>query len=913
MITKLKTKIEELFKNNKRLFFAVTAGILLLLAGIIVLIVVLFGTPASSGKASPSNDGLDLNASNSEDDSNSHLSENSIPCDSHIESELPSISEEQSAESSAEEQNSSVHDSDYTYDESETDDSTNASADNTGTSDSSAPEVDDSSVSDSSAPEVDDSSVSDSSAPEVDDSSASDSSAPEVDDSSASDFSAPEVDDSSVSDSSAPEVDDSSASDSSAPEVDDSSASDSSAPEVDDSSVSDSSAPEVDDSSASDSSAPEVDDSSVSDSSAPEVDDSSVSSSSAPESDDTSTGDTNEDPVSSDAMFTNKDLKKNYDASGAITITLEGNAIYCNFPQYVTINGTTATIKDEGVYILRGTLNNGMIKVEAELTDKIQLVLYNATISSNSSAPVYVKQADKVFVTAYEGTSNTLIAGSQFVAIDENNIDAAIFSKEDLTLNGAGNLTIQSPAGHGVVSKDDLVITGGTYTVISSGHAFAGKNSLRIGGGTFIIRANKDGFHAEDLDNSASGFLYTANVNGNITANITAGGDAISGQYYLTMNGGTFEGTSGGGSNVVLDSTLSAKGIKCDGTITINSGTEINLNTADDGIHTSGNIIVNGGDITLTSGYDCFQADTTLTVNGGTFNLTAGGGASAYNNSTASAKGLKSTGVLTISNGNISINSADDGIHSNSDINISGGVFNISSGDDAMHSDTNLNVTGGTVNVAKSYEGLEATHIVLNGGDISLTSADDGLNAAGGVDSSGSTTGAVSGRPGRPGRPGDNFSSSNGTIKIYSGTLFINANGDGIDANGSIEMTGGDVIVSGPTSGGNGSLDYDGTATISGGTFIAIGSKQMAMNFSSASNQGCALFTFPSTQTSNTAITLKDSNGYPLYTWTSDKTYSSVVISCPDFIVGGSYALSAGSYSSGTFSLSGNGIYKKNG
>ena len=171
-------------------------------------------------------------------------------------------------------------------------------------------------------------------------------------------------------------------------------------------------------------------------------------------------------------------------------------------------------------------------------------MLAGADITSSTSAAIYALEADKVFVTLAEGTENTLTNGGEYVAIDDNNIDAVIFAKTDLTLNGSGSLTINAQAGHGVVSKDDLVITGGNYTITAASHGLSGKDSVAIAAGTFAITSNKDGIHAENSDDTSLGWLYIQEG----SFNITSQGDAISAQGALQIDGGTFDLYTGEGS-----------------------------------------------------------------------------------------------------------------------------------------------------------------------------------------------------------------------------------------------------------------------------------------------------------------------------------------------------------------------------
>lgn len=186
--------------------------------------------------------------------------------------------------------------------------------------------------------------------------------------------------------------------------------------------------------------------------------------------------------------------------------------------------------------------------------------------------------------------------------------------------------------------------------------------------------------------------------------------------------------------------------------------------------------------------------------------------------------------------------------------------------------------------MAESYEGLEGLSIDIAGGDIDVTSSDDGLNAAGGNDSSGFEGGG-----------GDIFAVEEGAyIHISGGKLHVNASGDGIDSNGTLTISGGETYVSGPTNGANGSLDYNGEGVISGGIFVAAGSSGMAQNFSSSSTQGAMMVTVD-VQTAGSTISLSDSSGKELVSWVADKEYASVIVSCPEITEGDTYTLTAGS------------------
>lgn len=367
-------------------------------------------------------------------------------------------------------------------------------------------------------------------------------------------------------------------------------------------------------------------------------------------------------------MFTDRDYAADYDESSSVRIELNGSSAAASSDS-VQISGSTVTITEEATYIISGTLDDGMIIVNAPDTAKLQLVLNGVEINSATSAALYILEADKVFVTLAAGTENILSNGGSFTAIDDNNIDGVIFSKQDLTLNGAGSLTVTSPAGHGIVCKDDLVITGGAYTVTAASHGLDANDSVRITGDTAItVDAGKDGIHAENNDDASLGFVYIAAGR----LDLEAEGDGVSAGAYMQIMGGTFQILAGGGSaNGSKESSDAWGGFR---------------------------------------GGRPGQSSTTETTD----------------DSSTSMKGLKSAGSMLIADGSFTIDAADDAVHSNASITVNGGDFAIASGDDAFHTDDTLTVAAGTIHITESYEGLEALHVNVQGGDITLTEYREG-------------------------------------------------------------------------------------------------------------------------------------------------------------------------------------------
>ncbi len=328
-------------------------------------------------------------------------------------------------------------------------------------------------------------------------------------------------------------------------------------------------------------------------------------------------------------LFSKRDLSGEYDEAEASAVTLTGSGAEAD-SDGVQIVGSTVTITEAGTYVLTGTLNDGSIIVDTGKEDKVQLVLDGVTIHSETFAAIYVKQADKVFVTLKEGSVNTLSNGGTFTLIDDNNVDAVIFSKDDLTLNGSGTLEISSPGGHGVVGKDEVTVTGGTYRITADGHAVSGKDSIAIADGSFSLEANEDGLHAENDDDDTLGNITI--IGGDFV--IKVNDDAIHAAYTLQIDGGSFDITAAEGleatciriNDGVIEIRASDDGINAAQkssaavpTVVFNGGTvTIVMGAGDtDGVDSNGNIVVNGGTISVT-GNSAFDYDGVAQYSGGT-------------------------------------------------------------------------------------------------------------------------------------------------------------------------------------------------------------------------------------------------------------------------------------------------------
>ena len=535
------------------------------------------------------------------------------------------------------------------------------------------------------------------------------------------------------------------------------------------------------------------------------------------------------DESAMDLEFTARDLDVGYEESTAVQVTLSDSGIQVS-GDGAEADGTTLTIKEEGTYVISGSLSSGQIVVEADDSAKIHLVLNGVSVRCENSAALLIRGADKAFITLAEGSENTLESGSEAPSGEDENVDGVIFSRSDLTLNGSGSLTINAGYKHGIVSKDDLVITGGVYNITAVGGGLYGKDCVKILDGTFNLNVEMDGIQSDNEEDADRGFVYIAGG----TYDITAGHDGIQAETLLKVAEGTINITTGTGSGAA----------------------------------------VNG------------SSDTDSTSNGST-NVTD-------SSSSESIKGLKSGSLLEITGGTIVINSEDDSVHSNGSITITAGDLTISSDDDAVHADENLQIDGGSIQILQSYEGLEGKSVVINDGTISLVSADDGINANGGADSSGF------GGFGR-GFETDSFGNSETDIyiAINGGEITIDASGDGLDSNGNLYITGGVTYISGPSDSGNGALDYgEGcTGEISGGVLLAVGASGMAENMSSSSTQCTFMQNLDETASGGDTVTITDASGNVLASYTPVRSYQNIIFSCPKLQVEETYTVTAGSQS----------------
>ena len=531
-------------------------------------------------------------------------------------------------------------------------------------------------------------------------------------------------------------------------------------------------------------------------------------------------------------------------SGSSVTATNASGGVVSN-PSNLTISGANVTITASSEISVSGESTSGQLAVNVDKTaepeGKVVLNLEGLTLSNSSAAPIYVEAiGDEVQISAKNGTTNTISDGTShtdtYVDSDgnTNTVNGAIFSRDDLKLKGKGTLIVNGNTEDGIVCKNDLKIWNGNITVNAADDGIRGNDSVRIG--------DPD---AADY----SSLSVTVNTN-----NGSSGGDGIKtnsdedGKGYVTINGGT----------VNIDSY--ADGIQAEQTFTMNGG-ELNITTYQGSNFTGSASGGNGGWGGGMGGNDGNSNKTDISAKG----IKAVG---VYDEAGTT---WQSGGDLIVNGGTITIDSSDDSLHCGGDMQLLGGSMTLATADDGAHSDHALTIgsTGGDydapyVNITKSYEGIEGVDITQNSGTVMVTSSDDGYNAAGGADSSGNNNSGGWGQGSWGGPGGGSSSDGSQTMTFNGGYAYVNAAGDGLDSNGNIYFNGGYVFVS-QTGGGNGPLDCgdsNNSITYSGGTEIAAGSSDMFETPSSYS------FLSTTSVSAGQTITFTDASGNVLATFT---------------------------------------------
>lgn len=618
------------------------------------------------------------------------------------------------------------------------------------------------------------------------------------------------------------------------------------------------------------------------------------------------------DITKEDTDVTHADDAENYRVSitGDFTVTSDTS-------DGVTQSGSVYTITKAGEYTVTGLLSEGQLIVDAGDEDEVTIVLNGTSITCSSGSPIYVKNASKVEIKSEENSFNEVI-DNRTEATEDSSDDAgnaAIYATCDLKLVGKGALVVTGNYNNGIQSKDDLSIKNVIVKVTAVNNAVKGNNAVDIESGNIIaISAKGDGIKTSNsnISNKGNQKGIVTITGGNI--DVYAACDGIDAAYVVDISGDgnlniytdtyseyseevTSSGSSSGTStsrNSSANKTASANTVS----YVAASDTIANAPGGSGGGNMGGMDGQNGGNAPdMNGGSGGNKAGGNRPGMPGDFNKSGNSSGQSY-----STKGIKAESEINISGFTINISSTDDGIHANSDsgvletgedgkgtIVINGGSITISSGDDGIHADKQLDVNDGYINVVTSYEGLEAITINLNGGKIYVYATDDGINACTG-----------------DGKTSPIVNVTGGYIDVTTAS----GDTDGIDSNGNYVQTGGFVLVKGGSSSGNvsGSIDVDGTVTITGGTCVALGGVcETPINSANA-------YVLSSVSFSSGRYSLKDASGNEVISFTVDGSFSNGWICSDTLTTGTSYTLYRGSDSiadwtqeSGTMGASGTG------
>jgi len=626
---------------------------------------------------------------------------------------------------------------------------------------------------------------------------------------------------------------------------------------------------------------------------------------------------------------------KNPEDLGVDSIT----QIACNGAK-AAISGGGAVIKDgnliisqPGTYWISGTLKGSVFVSpdykedqagnEAEARGEVELVLAGVTLSATEGPAIYIKKTSKATITLVDQTKNVLEDAVSYSRENlEEEMDAALLSKNDLVIRGTGSLEVTGHYQNGIKCKDILTIEGGSYKVNAVENAITGRDALVIGGGSFLISAGQDGLQATLADNSSLGYVVI--YGGEFT--VAAGDEAFQATTDLLIKSGSFNVAATGnafsaGVNLLWENAVAHSvsagndALKAEsGLLEIRSGT-LSLTSENDGIDTV-DLLISGGTVTLSSKQkNAVNAAGNVTVSGGELDLTVLG--VTYKTSTSSSvggwgsssgsyetnsdgyykleqRGIEANGAITVSGGNIKLTTTGHAMVAGGDILITGSSTSLvidayykNCNSKGISTSSNLVIEDGTVEILRSYEALEGYNVYIRGGNLHILSSDDGINATGEASSSSSV-----GKPGGGMPAGDN-----NVIEISGGSVYLDASGDGIDSNGDFLITGGSLVLSGPSDSANAPIDIgDGGCLFAytGGTLIAAGSGGMAET-PSVTEDGALPYIFLGAEIpSGTTVSVKDSAGNILLHFDNPKQANSIILGTEAFALGESYTITIG-------------------
>ena len=537
---------------------------------------------------------------------------------------------------------------------------------------------------------------------------------------------------------------------------------------------------------------------------------------------------------SSTSFFTKNDRNGSWDPAGATRITLNGNRIGVSGGGAYAYNGNVM-ITSAGRFVVSGTLDDGSIVVDTDSTSKVWIMLDGAAITCSDGACIRVEQADKVFLTLAEGTENMLISEDISAAAAEQKIDGALFSRDDLTINGSGTLTVSSAAGHGIAGNDDLIIAGGNIEVKALRDGLHANEHLRIADAAIRVEAGDDGVAAS----GEAGDFYMESG----SLNIVSTDNGLASLTTLDVAGGELKIDSG------------ADGITADGAVRITGGS-FSITAYDDGIHSDTAIAVSGGSVLIPKCYEGLEAVT-----------------------------------IDITGGEIEIYPEDDGINANGDVGGFGHPGGMTGG--GPESAPGGGFGGWPEDGGRPEQGNGTPPSIPEGaGQFGPPDGErpDRPEMPGNMEPGAGMQNTSAAADTWIRISGGSVTVINETARDADG---LDSNGDIIISGGTVRVS---LVNSGSNSALDCGSENGGILEISGGTINACGSYSMAEGFASSSTQCSLLYNFKRGAGAGTTVSLEDADGKVLLSWEVPCSYSSVAISCPEMKIGGTYIVAVGDF-----------------
>ena len=608
-------------------------------------------------------------------------------------------------------------------------------------------------------------------------------------------------------------------------------------------------------------------------------------------------------------LFTENDKNGAWDTARATRITLDGDEVSVFGGGAYAFDGSVM-ITGKGKYVISGTLTDGSVIVDTDSSAKIWIMLDGADITCSTGACFDVEQADKVFLTLAEGSDNRLTTAGFSEENRTAGMDGAVFSRDDLTINGSGSLTVTAAEESGIVCNDELVLTGGTITVDAAADALHVNDNLRIMETQLKLKAGDDGISLTGLESE----LYWESG----TLTVTATGDGINAENNIRILNGALtleagdDGISAGGVTGMLEITggtvqitATDKGIAAENTVTL-AGGNVEIDAEDDGISTAGLFWMEDGKLAITTRDDGIHSDTAVEIRGGTVQIP-----SCY-------EGIEAV-TIDVSGGEITIYPEDDGLNANGGTDSFGGAGfggrgGFIGGPGGMFGGPGSGMPG---QAGEEEDGGFEPPMMPDENEnerpepLMMPDENGAVGSEAPVMGSGEEphepgTDAAAGE--RPAMTMQDAASSEMTentetwIHVSGGSItVVNSvarDADGLDSNGDIIISGGVIRVSLTNSGSNSALDYGsesgGVMEISGGEVIACGSYAMAEGFDDSSSQCSILYNIKRGAPAGTTVALEDSEGNVILSYEVPCSFSSVAISCPEMQMGETYLVAIG-------------------